>query len=137
MSIVLSMIVNADVFIVSLVVIMFELTGALNYILPTMIVAMVAKAVGDCFYIGGIADQLIRLYGLPFLDKEEHTFNAPVSSVMVRDIGVFTASGMHLDEIEHILMETDYKGFPIVDSRQERHLLGYISRSELRYCIGK
>jgi hypothetical protein len=23
------------------------------------------------------ADQLIRLYGLPFLDKEEHTFNAP------------------------------------------------------------
>ncbi|RKP04391.1 chloride channel [Thamnocephalis sphaerospora] len=122
---------------VSLVVIMFELTGALSYILPTMIVAMVAKAVGDRFYMGGIYPLLIRLYGLPFLDKEEHTFNAPVSAVMVRDMGVFTATNMHLDEIEQILAETDYKGFPIVDNLQDRHLLGYISRSELRYCIDK
>ncbi|KAI9593142.1 chloride channel [Syncephalis fuscata] len=107
---------------VSLVVIMFELTGALDYILPTMIVAMVAKA-------------LIRLYGLPFLDKEDHTFNAPVSAVMVSDLTVFPASGLHLSSIESIMSTTDYKGFPIIDNSEDMHLLGYISRSELRYCI--
>ncbi|RKP27723.1 chloride channel [Syncephalis pseudoplumigaleata] len=118
---------------VSLVVIMFELTGALDYILPTMIVAMVAKAVGDRFYLGGIYPCM--LYGLPFLDKEEHTFNAPVSAVMVSELMVFPASGLHLTSIESVLSTTDYKGFPIVDNREDMHLLGYISRSELRYCI--
>lgn len=62
---------------VSVVVIMFELTGALRYILPTMIVVLVTKAVGDLFYEGGIADQLIHLNGLPFLDKEDHSFGIP------------------------------------------------------------
>ncbi|CAG8468570.1 9921_t:CDS:10 [Paraglomus brasilianum] len=39
---------------VCIVVIMFELTGALTYILPTMITLMATKAVGDLFTKGGI-----------------------------------------------------------------------------------
>ncbi|KAI8056954.1 chloride channel [Syncephalis plumigaleata] len=113
---------------VSLVVIMFELTGALDYILPTM-------ATLTDHSLMFTADQLIRLYGLPFLDKEEHTFNAPVSVVMVSDLMVFPATGLHLASIESVLSTTDYKGFPIVDNQEDMHLLGYISRSELRYCI--
>src|ERR1700744_545430 len=68
---------------ISVVVIMFELTGALTYILPTMIVVGVTKAVSEIFGKGGIADQMIWFNGFPFLDnKEEHTFDVPVSQTM-------------------------------------------------------
>jgi chloride channel 3/4/5 len=42
---------------VCVVVIMFELTGGVRYILPTMIVVGVTKMVGDWFGKAGIADR--------------------------------------------------------------------------------
>ncbi len=76
----------------TVVVIMFELTGALTYILPTMvcallsvylsnysdtpqIVLLVTKAVGDFLGTNGIADEMIRFNGFPFLEKEDHVYN--------------------------------------------------------------
>lgn len=74
---------------VTVVVIMFELTGALTYILPLMvsiteywmrqrlivaisqIVLLVTKAVSDFFGGGGMSDQMIRFNGYPFLEKED------------------------------------------------------------------
>jgi chloride channel 3/4/5 len=44
---------------VTVVVIMFELTGGVRYILPTMIVVGVTKMVGDWFGHGGIADRYL------------------------------------------------------------------------------
>jgi chloride channel 3/4/5 len=77
---------------VSVTVIMFELTGALTYILPTMIVVGVTKAVGDRFSKGGIADRMIWFNGFPFLDnKEEHSFGVPVSRVMTGNMKVLPA----------------------------------------------
>ncbi|KAG0151846.1 hypothetical protein CROQUDRAFT_667560 [Cronartium quercuum f. sp. fusiforme G11] len=69
---------------VTVVVIMFELTGALTYILPTMIVLMVTKAVSDQLVEGhgGIADQMIRLNGFPCLEKEDHVYGSAVGSIM-------------------------------------------------------
>ena len=39
---------------VSLVVIMFELTGGLNYIVPIMVAVMISKWVGDAFISDGM-----------------------------------------------------------------------------------
>lgn len=39
---------------VSLVVIMFELTGGLNYIIPIMVAVMISKWVGDAFVKDGM-----------------------------------------------------------------------------------
>ncbi|KAF9195679.1 glycerol ethanol, ferric requiring protein [Haplosporangium sp. Z 11] len=122
---------------VCVVVIMFELTGALNYILPTMITLMVTKTVGDYFGRGGIADRYIRLNGYPFLDKEEHSFGIAVSQVMQKDVTVLPASGTRLDRVERLLADTNYQGFPIVEDSTSRTLIGYIGRSELRYVIDK
>jgi chloride channel 3/4/5 len=55
---------------VSLTVIMFELTGALTYILPIMITVMVSKTVGDQISRGGIYDKIIKLKNYPFLSEE-------------------------------------------------------------------
>ncbi|KAG0332273.1 glycerol ethanol, ferric requiring protein [Podila humilis] len=122
---------------VCVVVIMFELTGALNYILPTMITLMVTKTVGDYFGRGGIADRYIRLNGYPFLDKEEHSFGIAVSQVMQKDVTVLPASGTRLDRVERLLVDTNYQGFPVVEDSSSRTLIGYIGRSELRYVIDK
>ncbi|KAI9679463.1 MAG: glycerol ethanol, ferric requiring protein [Caeruleum heppii] len=123
---------------VSVVVIMFELTGALTYILPTMIVVGVTKAVGERFGKGGIADRMIWFNGFPFLDnKEEHTFGVPVSRVMISDVTALPATGLSLAQLEKLLTEQKYQGFPIVEDRDSSILIGYIGRTELRYAIDR
>ncbi|KAF9427615.1 hypothetical protein BGZ94_004554 [Podila epigama] len=123
---------------VSLVIIMFELTGALTYVLPIMIVVMISKWVGDAFGKEGIFDGIILLCGYPFLDdKEEYKQNTMASQVMtpVEDIVVVTATGNTLDSLDNLLHETHYKGYPVVNSLRDMMLVGYISRTELRYAI--
>ncbi|KAF2405092.1 hypothetical protein EJ06DRAFT_502040 [Trichodelitschia bisporula] len=122
---------------VSVVVIMFELTGALTYILPTMIVVGITKAVSDRFGKGGIADRMIWFNGFPFLDnKEDHSFGVPVSQVMPSaHITTLPATGLTLAEVEQILLDNKYQGYPIVEDRTSNILLGYIGRTELRYAI--
>lgn len=123
---------------VSVVVIMFELTGALTYILPTMIVVGVTKAVGDRFGKGGIADRMIWFNGFPFLDnKEEHTFGVPVSQVMTSECTALPSSSLTLRTLEQILATNKYQGFPIIEDRSSKNLIGYIGRTELRYAIDR
>ncbi|CAE7226041.1 unnamed protein product [Rhizoctonia solani] len=124
---------------VTVVVIMFELTGALTYILPTMpqIVILVTKAVGDCFEATGIADEMIRFNGYPYLEREDHAFNIPVSQVMQKQLHTMSVTGMTLHEVEEKLEATKVQGFPIVTTDSQRILMGYIGRTELRYVIGK
>lgn len=123
---------------VSVVVIMFELTGALTYILPTMIVVGVTKGVSELFGKGGIADRMIWFNGFPFLDnKEEHTFNVPVSQTMTANPTVLPATGLTIAQVERTLAETNYQGFPIVEDVENRILIGYIGRTELRYALDR
>jgi len=122
---------------VSVVVIMFELTGRVTYILPSMITLIVTKATADWFGKGGIADRYIQVNGYPFLDKEEHSFGVPVSHVMRRDPIVMTATGMKLHEIETIFSNTQFQGFPVVQDSTSMTLVGYIGRSEMIYLIEK
>lgn len=123
---------------VSVVVIMFELTGALTYILPTMIVVGVTKAVSELFGKGGIADRMIWFNGFPFLDnKEEHNFGVPVSEVMRTAVVSLPVNGLTLHDVEELLSEDKYQGFPVVTDTQSKVLVGYIGRTELRYAIDR
>ncbi|GAA5822647.1 hypothetical protein JCM5353_000621 [Sporobolomyces roseus] len=122
---------------VTVVVIMFELTGALTYILPTMIVVMVTKAVSDQFGKGGIADQMIKFNGYPLLENDDHAFGVSVAAVMRKDIVFLPSKGMTLDELQRLLGTTKYQGFPVVKSRKDLTLLGDISRNDLKIAIEK
>ncbi|KAH7017734.1 chloride channel [Ilyonectria destructans] len=123
---------------VSVVVIMFELTGALNYILPTMIVVGVTKAVSELFGKGGIADRMIWFSGFPFLDnKEEHNFGVPVSQVMRTSVVTIPVHGLTLGEVEQLLADDRYQGFPVVEDNNSKILVGYIGRTELRYAVDR
>lgn len=123
---------------VTVVVIMFELTGALTYILPTMIVLLVTKAVGDWLGTTGIADKMIKFNGYPFLEEEEEiSLNIPVSRVMKKRLHTMSAGGMTLAEVDRKLESTRVQGFPIISSDSQQALLGYIGRTELCYVLDK
>jgi chloride channel 3/4/5 len=46
-------------------------------ILYLQIVLLVTKAVGDVLGIRGIAEEAIRFNGYPFLEKDDHVYDAP------------------------------------------------------------
>jgi chloride channel 3/4/5 len=124
---------------VSIVVIMFELTGALTYVLPIMIAVMLSKWVGDAFSKRGIYESWIQFNEYPFLDNSEDTQipDVPVSQIMTRieDLVVLTATGHTIESLTNILNTHPYRGFPVISDPRDAILLGYISRAELSYNL--
>lgn len=124
---------------VSIVVIMFELTGALTYVLPIMIAVMISKWVGDAFGRRGIYETWIHFYEYPFLDNRDESMvpDVPVSQIMtqMQDLSVLTATGHTIQSIHDMLVAQPYRGFPVVSDATNNILLGYISRTELIYAI--
>lgn len=102
----------------------------------------------------GIADEAIRFNGYPFLDKEDHQYNAPVAKVMRTDLHTLPVTGLNVRQlgthsmifpslfmyslvnVEDILENTTVKGYPIISPDTRRLLLGYIDAEELRFVLG-
>jgi len=81
---------------------------------------------------------MIYLNGYPFLDnKEEHTFGVPVSQVMASQIASLPATGLELRQLERIMNENQYQGYPVIEDSRSKILVGYIGRTELRYAIDR
>lgn len=124
---------------VSIVVIMFELTGALSYVLPIMIAVMISKWVGDIFGTKGIYENWIHLNEYPFLDNRDDypVPDVPVSQIMTQldDLAVLTATGHTMQSLHDVLTAQPYRGFPVVADKATNILLGYISRTELMFSL--
>ncbi|CAJ0573120.1 unnamed protein product, partial [Mesorhabditis spiculigera] len=126
---------------VSLVVIMFELTGSLEFIVPTMVAVMFAKWVGDATHKQGVYEAHIELNGYPFLDnKGEYPYSIVASQVMRphkgdNELCVITQDGMTLGDMEALLRETDFNGYPVVVSRSSMYLVGFCTRRDLQLAL--
>ncbi|XP_056664700.1 H(+)/Cl(-) exchange transporter 5 isoform X3 [Monodelphis domestica] len=126
---------------VSLVVIMFELTGGLEYIVPLMAAAMTSKWVADAIGREGIYDAHIRLNGYPFLEaKEEFTHKTLAMDVMRPrrsdpTLMVLTQDSMTVEDVETLISETTYSGYPVVVSRESQRLVGFVLRRDLIISI--
>ena len=59
---------------------------------------LVTKAVGDFLGTHGIADEIIRFNGFPFLEKEDHAFN--VSGELNCPIMCFVAIQLDIDQYQ-------------------------------------
>ncbi|KAI8911081.1 chloride channel [Gorgonomyces haynaldii] len=124
---------------ISLTVIMFELTGALSYVLPIMLTVLVAKWVGDACGTHGIYDELIQLNGYPFLASERHDrFKLQANQVMtpVQDLDLVHIEGTTVQILQDLIQHTEVKGYPVV-SGQTLTLVGYLSCSDLQYALDK
>lgn len=143
---------------VSIVVIMFELTGALSYVLPIMVAVMLAKWIGDVFSKRGIYESWIRVNEYPYLDNKEDTQlpHVSVSSIMTRveEMTCLDANTLYtIAALQRILQRTSYRGFPVVGLKAnavetvlessppsrlqpfENTFVGYISRTELSFAL--
>ncbi|KAK5102722.1 chloride channel [Lithohypha guttulata] len=141
----------------SIVVIMFELTGALTYVLPIMIAVMLAKWIGDIFGSRSIYDAWIQLNEYPYIDNREDVGvpQVPATSIMTRveEMACINASKSYsVEDLRNLLRNAPSKGFPIVCSPKrvevpntrstktptmphDNILLGYISRTELVHAL--
>ncbi|USP77474.1 hypothetical protein yc1106_04748 [Curvularia clavata] len=126
---------------VSIVVIMFELTGALTYVLPIMIAVMISKWIGDAISPRGIYESWIHFKGYPFLDNRDNNGSSipdvSASHVMTRieDLTAITATGHTIGSLRELLSQHRFRGFPVIDNSRDALLLGYISRTELQYAL--
>lgn len=124
---------------VSIIVIMFELTGALTYVLPIMVAVMISKWVGDAFGKRGIYESWIHFQGYPFLDNKEDAYvpDTQVAQIMTRvdDLVCINSTGHTIESLRELLGEHRFRGFPVVHSPQLPILLGYISRTELSFAL--
>merc|ERR1719238_1704205 len=93
---------------ISLVVIMFELTGGLQLVVPFMIVCMLAKWVGDYFTIG-IYDSLILVRKYPFLhEPDEVTFHTSAKDVMDESIDCLHPENGSVESVIRFLKDARY-----------------------------
>lgn len=124
---------------VSIVVIMFELTGALTYVLPIMIAVMLSKWVGDAFGKRGIYETWIRFNAYPFLDNKDDTSipDVPVSQIMttIEDLATLPGTGHTLQTLRDFLVTNPFRGFPVVSDPTSNIFLGYVTRTELIYAL--
>ena len=122
---------------VSSAVIMFELTGALVYILPIMIAIGTTRIVSLFFPPGGMADRLISFNGFPILSSEHSIPEVAVSRAITptSKLVVLPAHGLKLSHMIELLSKTSYSGFPIVSDKSAHTLLGYIGRSQLEQAV--
>ncbi|XP_061525073.1 H(+)/Cl(-) exchange transporter 5-like isoform X3 [Phycodurus eques] len=126
---------------VSLVVIMFELTGGLEYIVPLMAATMTSKWVADAFGREGIYEAHIRLNGYPFLEPKEDFEHSSLAEDVMRPrradpaLAVLTQDGMTLGQVEALVESTRFSGFPVVVSQQSQRLVGFVLRRDLLISI--
>ncbi|XP_060785538.1 H(+)/Cl(-) exchange transporter 5 isoform X3 [Neoarius graeffei] len=126
---------------VSLVVIMFELTGGLEYIVPLMAATMTSKWVADALGREGIYEAHIRLNGYPFLEPKEEFEHKTLAMDVMRPrhadppLSVLTQRGMTVDEVEALIADTAYSGFPVVVSQDTWRLVGFVLRRDLVISI--
>ncbi|XP_053334558.1 H(+)/Cl(-) exchange transporter 5 isoform X2 [Clarias gariepinus] len=126
---------------VSLVVIMFELTGGLEYIVPLMAAAMTSKWVADALGREGIYEAHIRLNGYPFLEPKEEFSHKTLAMDVMRPrrsdppLSVITQDGMSVEEVETLIADTSYSGFPVVVSQESQRLVGFVLRRDLVISI--
>jgi chloride channel 3/4/5 len=140
----------------SIVVIMFELTGALTYVLPIMISVMLSKWIADAVSPKGIYEAWIQLNEYPYLDNKDAAAipHVSVSNIMtpLSDLKTIDATRAYtIHELRAMLRGSPFKGYPIISSSSARNnidepmdrnlepsqhvLVGYISRTELTFAL--
>jgi chloride channel 3/4/5 len=120
-----------------LVVIMFELTGGLEYVVPCMLVTVISKWVAELLGINSVYDVHLQLTQYPFLDPKLE-FDADMTAAEVltsAHIVTVCSTGWTLGTVKELLAAHPFKRFPVVAGNQNRTLVGLVSRDSLIHSI--
>jgi chloride channel 7 len=126
---------------ISLVVVILEATGDMQYLLPLIVVVMAAVFVGKCF-TPGLYDIYIYNRNLHFLEEEDSlssdidTSGHSVSEVMLRN-PICLVPCVRVDELLSVLEAEPRSHFAVVSDRYSNTLVGTISRKVLLILLKK
>ncbi|KAJ1894076.1 hypothetical protein LPJ66_005398 [Kickxella alabastrina] len=135
-----SMLASTTRMTVTVVVIMFELSDALIYVLPIMLAVTVSKSIADSIDKDGYFEGIISLNGYPFLSMDqEYVLQGTSDELMVRasEMSVIGAHDETLRGMAEMLETSPYSGFPVVKSKSTMSIAGYISRSDLQMIVDR
>ncbi|TFK26246.1 Cl-channel protein [Coprinopsis marcescibilis] len=122
---------------ISLVVILFELTGALSHVLPIMVCVMTSKWVGDALGKDGIYSVWIAMKRYPWLPPVDYRDNGETGAHLMTPVHrlILIREGQTtVKELTKMLDEhNSFHGFPVIDSHQE--FIGYATRDSLLRAI--
>jgi chloride channel 3/4/5 len=117
---------------VCLAVIMFELTGGLEYIVPIVIGILSAKAAGEFIGVESTYEIMIEENKMPYIDpKFDFNQSAFASDIIhAKQYVTVAARGNTVADVNDILEKNRaFAGFPVVDA--ENTLVGYVTRKAL------
>ncbi|KAL4245856.1 Chloride channel [Abortiporus biennis] len=121
---------------ISLVVILFELTGALSHVLPIMISVMVSKWIGDAFGKDGIYAVWIALRQYPWLPPSDFRDNGQSASQIIKSVDnlvvIQDEREFTLQELDQFVTSSTFHGYPVVRGEQ---LLGYVAGDKITAYI--
>ncbi|KAG5512275.1 hypothetical protein JKF63_07797 [Porcisia hertigi] len=122
---------------ICLAIIMFELTGSLEYMVPVIVGILCAKAAGRAVGVKGMYEILIEEQKLPYLDpkKEFHLDFVAEDVYQGKQFTVLTAYGLQVRDINELLSVMNVIGFPVVESANDMTLLGYAPTKKLLRAI--
>eukprot|EP00667_Euglena_gracilis_P003164 EG_transcript_3172 len=125
---------------ICLAVIVFEITGDLEIVMPVMLAVLTSKLVSEM--IAGrspIYVQQIRLNNYPFLDPklEVDTPATAKSLIQCQHLQVLTERGYTVADIENLLNRYEFSGFPVVNDIEHLLIIGYITRKNLQLALRK
>src|SRR3989338_6673240 len=123
---------------VSLSVIMFELTGGLEYLVPIMLSVTFAKWVGDAFNKDSIYEINIEMNQYPFLHNHEVDNEGTAKDIMTtHKLKVIFIEGATVGDVKKSLLREGLKiyGFPVVDNSDDRRVLGFVTQDSLQEAL--
>ncbi|KAL7702895.1 CLC-type chloride channel [Lotmaria passim] len=122
---------------ICLAIIMFELTGSLEYMVPVIIGILCAKGAGEAVGVEGSYEIGIEENKLPYLDpKKEFYLDFTAEDVYAsKKFTVLTAYGLQVRDVNDLVTKMNVTGFPVVESAEDTTLLGYAPTKKIVRAI--
>lgn len=126
-----------------LVVIMFELTGGLEYVVPCMVVTISSKWIAELLGVPSIYDLILSLSSYSFISNKVELRNPLVTVKHVLEQAhsdpthrvVVFVNGMSLQEVQVVIKEHPYRWYPVVEDRHSMVVLGAIPRAVVQQLV--
>ncbi|TSK67163.1 Chloride channel protein 1 [Bagarius yarrelli] len=121
---------------ISTAMIVFELTGQINFLFPIIFCVIVANIVGQSLQ-PSLYDSLIHIRKLPYpveidWDHKEES-NIRVEDIMVNNVKYITLNSTYRDLQELLL--TKLRTFPLVKCDESKLLLGSVERAQMQELL--
>ncbi|GAB5358458.1 hypothetical protein AAMO2058_000459400 [Amorphochlora amoebiformis] len=117
----------------SVVIIVFEVTGELHNLLGVLIASLFAYAVSGAFHPHSIYDLILATRGLshlPTLKKRAKT----AAHLMQIEMAYIHVKSTY-EELQNALLNFSYTDYPLVESEEDPKLIGTIPRHVLYRCV--